>query len=150
VTLATIDTQKTNLTNYDGYVSNVAQLQELYRPSTRTELAGSLAYKVTGDAFFLPRTSIYGLRADQRIGPRFDLATEFHQSSTAPLNGMRATGFVAEGGWRLGDAFRLAAGYNFSGFSDPSTAINPTHHGAYVTISSYVDRIFGWGKEARP
>jgi len=30
---------------------------------------------------------------------------------------------------------------------DPSTAVSPTHRGIYFTLSSYVDRIFGWGKE---
>jgi len=25
--------------------------------------------------------------------------------------------------------------------------VSPTHRGIYFTLSSYVDRIFGWGKE---
>lgn len=147
VTLLSVDTQKSNLTNYDAYVTNVAQLQELYRPSTRTEFAASGAYKLEGDAYFAPRTVIYGIRADQRIGSRFDVGAELHESNIAPLNGTSATGFDLEAGYRLGSQLRAAAGYNFSGFVDPSTAASPTHQGVYFTLSSYVDRIFGWGKQ---
>jgi len=43
---ALVDTQKSNLTSYDAYITNVAQLQQLYRPSTRTEFAASVAYKI--------------------------------------------------------------------------------------------------------
>jgi hypothetical protein len=146
VTLFSVDSQQSNLTNYDAYVTNVAQLQELYRPWQRTELAGSLAYKISGDAFFAPQTTIVGLRADQRVGSRFDLAAELHRSDIAPLNGVAATGLAIEAGQRVGSSLRLAAGYNFSGFSDPAASVNPTHRGLYFTVSSYLDRIFGWGK----
>jgi hypothetical protein len=147
VTLFSVDSQQSNLTNYDAYITNVAQIQELYRPGERTELAGSLAYKLTGDAFFAPRTSIYGLRADQRIGSRFDLAAEGHWSDIAPLNGTAATGLAIEAGQRVGSTLRVAGGYNFSGFADPAASVNPTHRGLYFTVSSYLDRIFGWGKD---
>ena len=147
VTLATVDFSRTNLTNYNAYATNVAQLQELYRPSYRTELAGSFAYKLAGDSFFQPRTTIYGIQADQRVGARFDVSGELHESTTAPFNNGSATGLAFEAGWRVGDQIRLAGGYNFSGFADPSTAINPTHRGVYFTLSSYLDRFFGWGKD---
>ncbi|MBV8749152.1 MAG: hypothetical protein JO103_05510, partial [Candidatus Eremiobacteraeota bacterium] len=150
VTLVSVDSLQSNLTNYDAYVTNVAQVQELYRSSTRTEWAGSLAYKITGDSFFAPRTSIFGLRGDQRIGGRLDLAAEGHWSDVAPIHNAQATGLALEAGYRIGSTLRLAGGYNFSGFADPTTAINPTHRGAYATLTSYIDRIFGWGKEARP
>ena len=146
-TLFSIDSESGNITNYDEYVTNVAQVQEVYRPSRRTELGASLAYKITGDATFAPRTSIYGLRADQRIGPRFDLGAELHRSATAPLDGANATGLALESGYRIGDNLRVAGGYNFSGFADPAYAVSPTHRGFYATISSYIDRIFGWGKD---
>jgi hypothetical protein len=146
VTLLSVDTQKSNLTNYDSYVTNIAQIQELYRPSTHTELAGSLAYKLAGDAYFQPGTSIWGLRADQRIGNRFDLASEYHHSDIAPLDGFSATGFAVEAGYRFGSTLRLAGGYNFSGFADPSASVNPTHRGLYFTLSTYIDRVGGWGK----
>ncbi len=146
VTLLTIDTQTGNLSTTDGYVTNVVQLQELFRPSSRTEFGASLAYKITGDATFAPRTTIYGLSADQRIGPRFDLATELHQSATAPIGGASATGLAIEAGVRLGGGVRVAAGYNFSGFADPATAVSPTHRGIYATITTVIDRVFGWGK----
>jgi hypothetical protein len=150
VTLFSIDSQTGNIANYDEYVTNVAQLQELYRPSRRTELGASVAYKLTGDTTFAPRTTIMGLSADQRIGPRFDLGAELHRSETAPLNGTSATGLAFEGGYRLGDQLRLAGGYNFSGFADPAAAVSPSHRGLYATMSTYIDRIFGWGKDVRP
>jgi hypothetical protein len=150
VTLLDVDTQQGNLIDYDAYVTNVAQVQELYRSSTRTEWAASVAYKIDGDTYFAPRTSIYGVRGDQRIGSRFDLASEVHWSDIAPLSGSKATGLVIEAGYRLGDSLRLAGGYNFSGFADPATSVNPTHRGAYVTLSSYIDNLFGWGKGDRP
>jgi hypothetical protein len=146
VTLLSVDSQKSNLTNYDSYVTNVAQLQELYRPSTKTELAGSLAYKLAGDQYFQPGTAIWGLRGDQRIGNRFDLASEYHVASIAPLNGFSDTGFAVEAGYRLGSTLRAAVGYNFSGFADPAASVNPTHQGIYFTMSTYIDRVGGWGK----
>jgi len=149
VTLLSADVYRTDLTDYDAYVTNVVQLQELYRSSTRTEWAASAAYKLTGDSFFAPRTTIWGLRGDQRIGGRFDIGSEVHFSNVAPLSGSNATGFAVEAGYRLGSTLRLAGGYNFSGFADPDTAINPTHRGIYVTLSTYIDRIFGWGKDDR-
>jgi hypothetical protein len=147
LTLFSIDSQTGTLYTTDGYITNVAQLQELYRPSSRTELAASLAYKISGDATFAPRTTIFGIRADQRIGPRFDIATELHQSATAPIDGASATGLAVEAGVRLGGQLRLAAGYNFSGYTDPAAAVSPTHRGIYATITSYVNRIFGWGRK---
>jgi hypothetical protein len=149
VTLVSLDSQHSNLTNYDAYITNVAQIQELYRPSTRTEFAGSLAYKLNGDAYFLPHTTIYGIAGDQLIGSRFDISSELHMSNIRPLNDASATGFAVEAGYRVGNQIRVAAGYNFSGFADPSTAESPTHRGIYVTLSSYIDRIFGWGKETQ-
>ncbi len=149
VTLLSADIYKTDLADYDAYITNVIQLQELYRSSTRTEWAASAAYNITGDSFFAPRTTIWGLRGDQRIGGRFDIGSEVHFSNIAPLSGTNATGFAVEAGYRLGSTLRLAGGYNFSGFADPDTAINPTHRGLYVTLSTYIDRIFGWGKDDR-
>ena len=147
VTLVSADTVDSNLTNYDAYVSNVVQVQELYRSSTRTEWAGSLAYKLTGDDYFTPRTFIFGARVNQRIGSRLDVGLESHWSDIAPIASSRATGFAAELGYRVGSTLRVAGGYTFSGFADPTVAPNPTHRGLYITISSYVDRIFGWGKD---
>ena len=149
VTLLSVDVYKSNLTNYNAYVTNFAQLQELYRSSTRTEWAASAAYKLTGDSFFAPRTTIFGVRVDQRIGGRFDLGSEGHWSDLAPISGTNATGFAVEAGYRLGSTLRVAGGYNFSGFADPDTAISPTHRGLYLTLSTYIDRIFGWGKDER-
>jgi hypothetical protein len=149
VTLVSYDIYRSNLTDYDAYLTNVAQVQELYRSSTRTEFAASIAYKITGDAYFAPRTMIYGIRADQKIGGRFDIGSEAHWSDVAPIGDTSATGFAVEAGYRLGSTLRLAGGYNFEGFVDPDTAINPTHRGVYVTLTTYIDRVFGWGKDDR-
>jgi hypothetical protein len=149
VTLASLDIYRSNISNYDAYITNVAQIQELYRSSSRTEWAASAAYKLTGDSFFAPDTTIFGVRVDQKIGGRFDLGSEAHWSNTAPISGTSATGFAVEAGERIGSTLRLAAGYNFQGFADPETAVNPTHRGLYVTMSTYIDRIFGWGKDDR-
>ena len=65
----------------------------------------------------------------------------------APISGTNATGFAVEAGYRIGSTLRLAGGYNFSGFADPDTAVSPTHRGFYVTLSTYIDRIFGWGQD---
>jgi hypothetical protein len=32
------------------------------------------------------------------------------------------------------------------GTADPSLSTTPAHRGAYVTVTSVVDRLFGWGK----
>jgi hypothetical protein len=149
VTLLSVDQYKSNLTNYNAYNTNVAQIEELYRSSTRTEWSASYDYKLTGDSFFAPHTSIFGASVDQRIGSRLDLGSEVHWSEQPPVGQTNATGFAVEAGYRLGHSMRIATGYNFSGFADPDTAINPTHRGMYVTFSSYIDRIFGWGKAPR-
>jgi hypothetical protein len=41
---------------------------------------------------------------------------------------------------------RLAFGYNFSGSPDPALAAAPARRGVYLTATSVIDRIFGWGK----
>jgi hypothetical protein len=147
VTLVSVDSHTGNITDYDAYVTNVAQVQELYRLSDYTEVAGSLAYKLTGDQYFQPHTAIWGVRVDQRLTDRVDIGSELHISTIAPVDYSKDTGFAVEAGYRIGSPMRLAFGYNFSGFADPSTATSPTHRGLYVTLSSYVDRIFGWGKD---
>jgi hypothetical protein len=47
---------------------------------------------------------------------------------------------------RLGDNVRVGAGYNFSATADPSLATTPVHRGVYLTVTSVVDRLFGWGR----
>jgi hypothetical protein len=47
---------------------------------------------------------------------------------------------------RLGDNTRVGAGFNLRGSADPSLATGPTKRGFYMTVTSVVDRLFGWGK----
>jgi hypothetical protein len=62
------------------------------------------------------------------------------------IGGAVQTGLAVEAGARLGNTLRFAAGYAFSGAADPALFAAPTHRGAYVTATSVVDRIFGWGR----
>jgi len=84
----------------------------------------------------------------QRVGSRFDLAGETRYLDARNVAGARATGFALEGGLRLGDAMRLAGGYNFTAALDPSLAAAPVRRGFYATLTSVIDSIFGWGKDA--
>ena len=130
----------------DNTKSSVLSIEQVLRFGERTELVGRYAYKLDGDAYYAAHSSLVGVRADQRIGSRFDAGAEVRQSNVRGIAGANATAFAAEGGYRLGNQTRLGFGYNFSGTADPSLATTPTHRGVYVTLTSVVDRLFGWGK----
>jgi hypothetical protein len=125
--------------------ANTISFLEAYRPTGRLELDGSYAYKLDGDGFYAAHTSLVGLRIDQRFGARFDIGAELRRLDTAGIDA-RSTEFALEGGWRLGNQVRLAAGYNFTGSADPALAAAPTRRGVYATVTSVVSRVFGWGK----
>ncbi|MBC5798864.1 MAG: hypothetical protein GIW94_02635 [Candidatus Eremiobacteraeota bacterium] len=124
--------------------TDTMSLEQLYRPTRRLELAARYAYKLDGDAYYPARTSLFDLRAVQRLGSRFDIAGETRYLDVRHVSS--AGGFALEAGLRLGDTMRLAGGYNFSAAADPSLAAAPTRRGLYATITSVVDRIFGWGR----
>jgi hypothetical protein len=117
-----------------------------WRPSSRLELGTRAAMKLDGDGAYAAHTYLVGLRAVQRIGSRFDVGAEARllgaPGTTAPRTGQ----FAIESGLRLGDAMRVAVGYNLTGSADPSLAQFPSRKGAYVTITSVVSRVFGWGR----
>jgi hypothetical protein len=126
--------------------SGVVSLEQVLRVRTRTELVGRYAYKLDGDSYYAAHSSLLGLRLDQKIGSRFDVGAEARQASVRGIDGASATAFALEGGVRLGDNTRVGAGFNLRGSADPSLATGPTKRGFYMTVTSVVDRLFGWGK----
>jgi hypothetical protein len=126
--------------------SGVVSLEQVLRVRTRTELVGRYAYKLDGDSYYAAHSSLLGLRIDQKIGARFDVGAEARQASIRGIDGASTTAFALEGGVRLGDNTRVGAGYNLRGSADPSLATGPTKRGFYMTLTSVVDRLFGWGK----
>jgi hypothetical protein len=101
---------------------------------------------VDGDSYYAAHSSLLGLRVDQRIGSRLDVGAEARRAAIQGIDGATSTAFAVEGGVRVGDNTRLGVGYNFRGTADPSLATTPARKGVYVTVTSVVDRLFGWGK----
>ncbi len=126
--------------------SGVLSLEQVLRVRTRTELVARYAYKLDGDSYYAAHSSLLGLRLDQKIGSRFDVGAEARQASIRGIDGTTATALAVEGGVRLGDNTRVGAGFNLRGTADPSLATGPTKRGFYMTVTSVVDRLFGWGK----
>jgi len=127
-------------------ISDILSLEQLYRPTTRLEIAGRLAYKLDGDAYYPAHSQLLSLRAVQRIGSHFDLGAEGSVLGVRGAAGASTSAFAFESGYRLGDQIRLAVGYNLSGAPDPALASAPSRRGIYFTMTSLIDRIFGWGK----
>jgi hypothetical protein len=126
--------------------TRVLTYDQLYRPTPQLELAGRIAYKLDGDAFYASHTALFGFRALERIGPRADIAAEWQTLSTPAIAAVSQSAFAAEFGFRIGSSFRVATGYNFSGSPDPALAGRPIRRGIYFTGTSTIDRIFGWGR----
>jgi hypothetical protein len=124
----------------------VLSLEQVVRLRRRTELIARYAYKVDGDSLYAAHSSLAGLRLDQTIGDHYDLGVELRRSKVLGIDGADATAFAIEGGLRLGNQTRLGLGYNFSATADPSLALTPQHRGFYLTVTSVVDRLLGWGK----
>lgn len=127
--------------------ADVVSLDEIFRPAPATEIAGRFAYKLNGDGYYTAHTSLAGVRVTQRFGARFDIGAEVREMNAANIPGAKATDFAAEGGYRIGSGTRVAAGYNFSGSVDPTLTGHPQRRGFYFTVTTLVDRIFGWGKQ---
>jgi len=139
----------------DGDVSALAthatilSLEELIRPARRTEIALRYAYKLDGDSYYPARTSLFGVRVDQRITTRVDIAGETRFLTTQDIANASTTALALEAGYRVGDNLRVAGGYNFSGSPDPALIAAPTRRGLYATVTTVFDGIFGWGKDQR-
>ncbi|MDB5027142.1 MAG: hypothetical protein JWO66_831, partial [Candidatus Eremiobacteraeota bacterium] len=126
--------------------SGVLSLEQVLHVRARTEIVGRYAYKLDGDSYYAAHSSLAGLRVDQRIGSRLDIGAEVRRALVRGIDGASATAFAVEGGVRLGDNTRVGAGYNMRGTADPSLSATPTRRGFYVTVTSVVDRLFGWGR----
>jgi hypothetical protein len=130
-----------------GTHAEILSLEELVRPTRQTEIAARFAYKLDGDSYYPARSSLFGVRIDQRLAKRFDLAAETRFLNAHNIPNASTTAFALEAGYRVGDALRLAAGYNFSGSPDPSLVAAPTRRGVYGTVTSVIDSVFGWGRD---
>ncbi len=127
--------------------ANVLSLEELFRPIPTLEIAGRYAFKLDGDGYYQAHTSLWALRARKNIGSRFDLGAETRVTAVPAVSGARAVDVATEAGYAVGSTARLAFGYNFSGSADPTLTGHPQRRGVYVTVTSLVDRLFGWGKQ---
>jgi hypothetical protein len=58
-----------------------------------------------------------------------------------------AHGLAIEAGHRLTGSLRVAVGYNVRAIADPSLSNAPSRKGFYITMTSVVDRILGWGAQ---
>lgn len=128
-----------------GGQSGVLSIDQLYRPTNRLELAGRYAYKLDGDSYFAAKTGLVGLRATQKIGDRFDIGGEVSTLTTANVPSASARGLSIEAGMRVTGSLRAAVGYNIRSVADPTLSNAPSKAGLYVTMTSLVDRIVGWG-----
>lgn len=140
------DYTRNNGNGQQGGINNVVSLEELWRPRPSTEIAGRFAYKLSGDTFYLAHTSMFGVRVRQNVGKRLDIGAEFRQFAVPSIAGARSSDFAAETGYQAGSSVRIAAGYNFSKSLDPSLTGQPQRKGFYITITTLIDSIFGWGK----
>ncbi len=127
--------------------ANVVSFEELFRPIPTLEIAGRYAFKLDGDGYYQSHTSLWSLRARKNIGTRFDLGAETRVMAVPAVSGARSVDFATEAGYAAGSTARLAFGYNFSGSADPTLTGHPQRRGLYVTVTTLVDRLFGWGKQ---
>jgi hypothetical protein len=129
-----------------GGQAGVFSIEQIYRPTNRLELAGTYDYKLDGDSYFAAKTGLFGIRATQKIGARFDIGAEYSAVESVAVPTAGATGLALEAGLRMG-SMRAAVGYNVRAVADPSLSDTPSHKGYYVTFTSLVDRFFGWGAQ---
>ena len=126
--------------------AEIIQLAQTWQIGSRSEVDARYANKLDGSGYLPAHSDLFGARLDQRIGPRFDLGGEVAFLRSSLATSIDNTTFAIEGGYRLGGATRIAGGYNFTGSPDPTLSNSSTHRGAYVTLTSVVDRVFGWGR----
>jgi hypothetical protein len=120
--------------------------EQLLRPLATLEIVGRYAYKLDGDTYYAAHSSLLGLRLTQRFGARNDFAIEASRLQSAGLDGIATTGLALETGYRIASSFRVAAGYSFEGSADPALTAAPTRRGLYVTATSVLDNLLGWGR----
>lgn len=140
-------TRTTGNSGIDTSVANVVSFEELYRPREQFQLASRVAYKLDGGGGYTARTMLVSVRARQRVGKLFDVGAEVRHVNVPSIASASATDFSTELGYQVGNSARMAVGYTFSGSVDPTLVGHPQRKGLYLTFSSLVDRIFGWGKK---
>jgi hypothetical protein len=128
-----------------GSVTDTLSLDHLIRPTSRLEFALRYAYKLDGDNYYAAHSSLLGMRITQRIGSRFDIAGEVDAFGIREIAASTDTAEAVEAGLRLGDSIRFGFGYNLTSSPDPELAAAPAHRGPYLTLTSIVDNVFGWG-----
>jgi len=132
-----------------GGQAGVLSLEQIYRPTNTLELAGTYDYKLDGDEYFEAKTGLFGIRATQKLGQHFDIGAEYEATEAANLPSSGARGLAVETGLRLGST-RVALGYNVRAIADPTLTSTSSHKGLYVTVTSLIDRFFGWGANHNP
>ncbi len=142
---ALLEIKRDNGIDDGSSTSDVAEYEQVYRPTRRLQLTGRFAYKLDGDAIYAARASLYALRIGEKIGDRYDIAMETRHLTERDVPGASQESFAVEAGTRVLPSLRLAFGYNFDGAADPDLMAQPTRRGIYVTATTVIDRIFGWG-----
>ncbi|MDQ2681606.1 MAG: hypothetical protein M3Y21_11420, partial [Candidatus Eremiobacteraeota bacterium] len=127
-------------------LDDVISAEELWRPTEDDEIAGRFAYKLSGDSFYAARSSMLSLRVQHRFRSGFDIGGAVRAFNVPAVPKARTTAAAVEIGRTLGNSARAAVGYNISGSIDPTLTGTPSRKGLYVSVTTLVDRIFGWGK----
>ncbi len=130
-----------------GEQTDVVSADAVHRLTAKLEATVRIAYEIDGDQYYPAHTSAAGLRLVQRLGQRLDLATDVRLSATSDVPGSATTGYAVELGCRIADAFRVAAGYAFTKTPDLSLAAAPHPRGFYLTATSVVTSLFGFGRD---
>ena len=128
-----------------GGRSDVFSVDQIFRPTHRLELVGRYAYKLDGDTYYAARTSVGGLRITQNIGRKADIGAEMSLIGSKSAPSVDKYGIALEAGLRITPSLRVAVGYNLTRIADPTLIGAPSKKGLYLTMSSLIDRIFGWG-----
>jgi hypothetical protein len=144
-----LDYERNDGQSTTGAKTDTISIEHLMRPTSRLELAGRYAYKLDGDSYYAARSSLVGVRVQQRVGSRFDIGGETSSLSVRGISGASNFAGAVETGVRVGDAMRIGLGYNFTQSPDPALASAPMHRGFYVTLTSVIDDILGWGRFGR-
>jgi hypothetical protein len=120
--------------------------EELYRPAAGWEVAGHAAYKIDGDSYYRAHTAVWSMRARRNISRNFDFGAEAQIVAIPGISRAGSMAFASETGYSVQQT-RFALGYNFSASADPSLTGHAQHRGMYFTVTTLLDRFFGWGKD---
>jgi hypothetical protein len=89
---------------------------------------------------------LLGLGARERLGRKFDVGIETREVlARSAGGGLHST--AVEFGAMAANSLRAAVGYNFGTTADATLAAAPTRKGVYATLTTTIDRIFGWGAQ---